>query len=165
MGVPKSEFFECSFGPPPPTLFPSFFPSLTSFRPRTLSYPFSPLHLPLYPPPLSVENSGFRYPYDLGTLSCPAEFILPNSQGNLAGDFLVDLFGPFRLEKQHEEKSIQKSAAKFKSGFGSFAAKIHTARICSVESLRAKGTLISEPRFSTPCEMRFFPRETGEMAF
>ena len=29
-------------------------------------------------------------------------------------------------------------------------------------SLRAKGTLISEPRFSTPCEMRFFPRDTGK---
>ena len=32
-------------------------------------------------------------------------------------------------------------------------------------TLRAKGTLISEPRFSTPCEMRFFPREKGKMAF
>ena len=32
-------------------------------------------------------------------------------------------------------------------------------------TLRAKGTLISEPRFSTPCEMRFFPREKGETAF
>ena len=32
-------------------------------------------------------------------------------------------------------------------------------------ALRAKGTLISEPRFSTPCEMRFFPRERGETAF
>ena len=32
-------------------------------------------------------------------------------------------------------------------------------------SLRAKGTLMSEPRFSTPCEMRFFPREKGETAF
>ena len=32
-------------------------------------------------------------------------------------------------------------------------------------SLRAKGTLISEPRFSTPCEMRFFPREKGKTAF
>ena len=31
-------------------------------------------------------------------------------------------------------------------------------------TLRAKGTLISEHRFSTPCEMRFFPRETGKMA-
>ena len=29
-------------------------------------------------------------------------------------------------------------------------------------TLRAKGTLISEPRFSTRCEMRFFPREKGE---
>ena len=26
-------------------------------------------------------------------------------------------------------------------------------------------TLISEPRFSTPCEMRFFPREKRKMAF
>ena len=32
-------------------------------------------------------------------------------------------------------------------------------------TLRAKGTLISEPRFSTPCEMRFLPREKGKMAF
>ena len=32
-------------------------------------------------------------------------------------------------------------------------------------TLRAKGTLISEPRFSTPCEMRFFPREKGKTAF
>ena len=34
-----------------------------------------------------------------------------------------------------------------------------------VLALRAKGTLISEPRFSTPCEMRFFPREKGKTAF
>ena len=32
-------------------------------------------------------------------------------------------------------------------------------------SLRAKGTLISEPPFSTPCEMQFFPREKGKTAF
>ena len=32
-------------------------------------------------------------------------------------------------------------------------------------SLRAKGTLISEPRCSTPCGMQFFPREKGKMAF
>ena len=32
-------------------------------------------------------------------------------------------------------------------------------------TLRAKGALISEPRFSTPCEMRFFPREKGKMDF
>ena len=34
-----------------------------------------------------------------------------------------------------------------------------------VDSLRAKGALITEPRFSTPCEMRFFPREKGKTAF
>ena len=33
------------------------------------------------------------------------------------------------------------------------------------ESLRARGALISEPRFSTPCEMRFLPREKGKKAF
>ena len=32
-------------------------------------------------------------------------------------------------------------------------------------TLRANGALISEPRFSTPCEMRFFPREKGKTAF
>ena len=32
-------------------------------------------------------------------------------------------------------------------------------------SLRAKSTLISEPRFSALCEMRFFPRDEGKMAF
>ena len=30
---------------------------------------------------------------------------------------------------------------------------------------RAKGALISEPRFSTPCKMHFFPREKGKTAF
>ena len=34
----------------------------------------------------------------------------------------------------------------------------------TVTALRAKGTLISEPRFPTPCEMRFFPREKGKIA-
>ena len=32
-------------------------------------------------------------------------------------------------------------------------------------SLRAKGTLISEPRFSTPLRDAFFPREKGKTAF
>ena len=31
--------------------------------------------------------------------------------------------------------------------------------------IRAKGTLISEPRFYTPCEMRSFTREKGKKAF
>ena len=39
---------------------------------------------------------------------------------------------------------------------------LKTLTMCT---LRAKGTLISEPRFSTPCEMRFFPREKGITAF
>ena len=38
-------------------------------------------------------------------------------------------------------------------------------KIQRVKTLRAKGTLVSEPRFSTPCEMRFFPREKGKTAF
>ena len=38
-------------------------------------------------------------------------------------------------------------------------------RINNVSSLRAKGTLMSEPRFSTPCEMRFFPRKKGKRPF
>ena len=37
--------------------------------------------------------------------------------------------------------------------------------LSDLESLRAKGALISEPRLSTPCEMRFFPREKGKTAF
>ena len=32
------------------------------------------------------------------------------------------------------------------------------------QSLRAKGTLISAPRFFTPCETRFFPRKKGKTA-
>ena len=32
-------------------------------------------------------------------------------------------------------------------------------------TLRAKGTLVSKPRCSTPCEMRFFPCKKGKMAF
>ena len=35
----------------------------------------------------------------------------------------------------------------------------------SEKSLRAKGALSSEPRFSIPCEMRFFPSEKGKTAF
>ena len=37
--------------------------------------------------------------------------------------------------------------------------------VIAILTLRAKGTLISEPRFSTPYEMRFFPREKGKTAF
>ena len=34
--------------------------------------------------------------------------------------------------------------------------------ISQLHTLRAKDTLISEPRFSTPCDMRFCPRDTGK---
>ena len=32
-------------------------------------------------------------------------------------------------------------------------------------SLRSQGALISEPRFSAPCDMRFFPRDVGKRPF
>ena len=51
------------------------------------------------------------------------------SRVNFAGDFLVDFLGLSSLEKTGGKKSAQKSTAKLKSEFGSFAAKIHTARI------------------------------------
>ena len=35
-------------------------------------------------------------------------------------------------------------------------------RLCFTSSLRAKGTLTSEPRFSTPCDMTFFPVSRGK---
>ena len=34
----------------------------------------------------------------------------------------------------------------------------------SLNSLRAKGTLISEPQSATPCDVRFFPPDTEKMA-
>ena len=65
MGVPKSGFFECAFGP------------LSShplhLQALSLAYPFSPLHFPLYTPFLDSRKLWFRYPYDLGTFWCPAE--------------------------------------------------------------------------------------------
>ena len=36
---------------------------------------------------------------------------------------------------------------------------VHVVYCTICPSLRTTGTLISEPRLSTPCEMRFFPRE------
>ena len=36
--------------------------------------------------------------------------------------------------------------------------------ISAFQTLRAKGTLMSEPRYSTPCDMRSFPRDKGKMA-
>ena len=39
---------------------------------------------------------------------------------------------------------------------------LESSPFCKLKKLRAKGTLISEPRFS--CDMRFSPRDTGKMA-
>ena len=56
------------------------------------------------------------------------KFFQTKSWVNFAGDSLVDFFGPFSLDKRRN-KSTPKSTAKFKLEFGSFAAKINTARI------------------------------------
>ena len=48
-------------GPFPPTLFPSFSPVFFPFRGCSFSHHFSPLHLPLIPPPHLIQ-----------VLSCPA---------------------------------------------------------------------------------------------
>ena len=53
------------------------------------------------------------------------EFFRPNSRVN----FAVDFWWLFSLEKNRRKKSTKKSTAIFKSEFGSFGAKIHTARI------------------------------------
>ena len=58
-GVPKSEFFECDFGPLSSHPFSLIFPPSFPFRPCSLSHHFFPLHLPLYPP--------FGEKSDLGT--------------------------------------------------------------------------------------------------
>ena len=50
--------------------------------------------------------------------------------GEFWGEFLVDFFGPFSLNKKQAKKfPKKKSTAKLKSEFGSFAARIHTARL------------------------------------
>ena len=52
-------------------------------------------------------------------------------------------------------------------GFGAFLNAVRGKGVCKKrwQTLRAKGALISEPRFSNPCEMRLFPREKGKTAF
>ena len=63
--------------------------------------------------------------------------LLQKSEGNFSERvpvwilvfFVVDFLGLFPFKKS-TQKSTQKSTAKCKSEFGSFAAKIHTARTC-----------------------------------
>ena len=67
--VPKSEFFECTFGPLSSHPFSLIFPPSFPFRPCSLSHHSSPLHTSLFIPPfLSPGKLRFRYPSDLGTL-------------------------------------------------------------------------------------------------
>ena len=66
--VPKSEFFECAFGPLSSHPFPSFLPPLSPSGPvhsRTTSPLFTS---PFIPPFLAPGKVRFRYPSDLGTL-------------------------------------------------------------------------------------------------
>ena len=64
-----------------------------------------------------------------------------------------------------DEEAVTKWAApKAPRGTAALLRQMSTHRVHT--NLRAKGTLIiSEPRFSTPCDMRFFPRDKGKMAF
>ena len=56
--------------------------------------------------------------------------IFPNKvPGGFCGGFFSGFFWAFFLGKNRRKKSTKKSTAKFKSEFGSFAGKIHTARI------------------------------------
>ena len=59
----------------------------------------------------------------------PRGIFRTNFRVNLAWDFLVDFLGAFFLGKDGTKKSTPTSTAKFKSEFGNFAAKIHTARL------------------------------------
>ena len=65
------------------------------------------------------------------------------------------------LINRYTKRPLQDSAILFSTpGMGAICVLLRKS-----QTLRAKGTLISEPRFSTPCDMRFFPREKGKMAF
>ena len=56
--------------------------------------------------------------------------IFPNKvPGEFCGGFFGGFFRAFFVGKNRRKKSTKKSTAKFKSEFGSFTAKIHTARI------------------------------------
>ena len=57
------------------------------------------------------------------------EFFWTDSLVNLAGIFLVDFFGFFSLKEKGGKNPPKNPQAKFKSEFGSFADKKHTARI------------------------------------
>ena len=68
------------------------------------------------------------------------------------------------MDVRPEAEALAQLSALAKPALASHALS-DTRYFLSFSSLRAKGTLISEPRFSTPREVRFFPREKGKMAF
>ena len=72
------------------------------------------------------------------------------------GRLFSHFFRTIRLLRCPEGRSFKKQQSRLK-----FQSRL---KLQVTEVLRAKGTLISEPRFSTPREMRFFPtreRENG----
>ena len=67
-------------------------------------------------------------------------------------------------EKGCAKLTVATLSCKFESQFRTILCKYPFSN-APFSTLRAKGTLISEPRFSTPREMRFFPREKGKTVF
>ena len=59
----------------------------------------------------------------------PRGIFLKKVPSDFFGGFFGGFFGAFFLGKKQEKESTHKSTAIFKSKFGSFGAKIHTARI------------------------------------
>ena len=100
---------------------------------RRLAWKFTIIFILLIFPSLSLSLSVSSFLWRKALLSrkgfCryPRGIFQTKSWVNFA--FFLVAFPAFFLGKKQEEKSTQKSTAKFKSEFGSFAAKIHSARI------------------------------------
>ena len=112
--------------------------------------------------------------------------MLPNSDLNFAKDFVVDfflLFFPRKKARKNPPKNPPPNSprtllGKIPLGFlqkpfldlvAPYRAILRYYRCDTpyraVPSLRAKGRLISDSRFSTPCDIRFFPRDKGKWPF
>ena len=78
------------------------------------------------------KMGGGPFSQERASAEIRGEFSWPNVWVNFALGFLGGFFSgilPWK-KKNRRKKSTQKSTAKFTQTFGSFAAKIHTARIC-----------------------------------
>ena len=93
----KTRVFRMRFRAPfLPPFFSSFSPLSFPFRPCSLSHHFSPLRLPLYCPLFSAPGKlRFRYPSNLGTLWCPADF-----HGEIECFYAL----PYHSSRNHYEK-------------------------------------------------------------